>query len=775
MGKGKKTRYGMEVPFRTLQHLLQEMEPDLVRNTSKRFCFVLGAGASRASGIPSGQNLVDQWDEYIRERDSTEEYEGWQREMGIRSKQDQYAHYSDYYQKRFEEDEADGPTFIRNVTAQAEPSAGYLALANVMTETANNIVLTTNFDKLVETSIFRDTAQIPWVIGTARELPYLDLNANYPKILKVHGDIFLDMRNTTEEIQELDSGWKEPLKDVLKTYHPVFIGYAGNDPGLMGYLESVAGQIKQPYWLYYREDELTERIWKFVVNSGGCFVDGRIGFDGILMHMFDRFHFQKAYMEQAKEREQVFQAKWQEAKDALTKLLADETESRKDQDLSDDNSMRESVAQIIGREMPEIWLYNLWNYRPEEQKRLLDAALVKFPKSAYVLGSYALYWKDQHEMDEAEKYYLNAIEADPKNARNLGNYANFLYEQRRYYDKAEEYYQRAIEADPKNADQLGNYANFLWKQRQDYDKAEEYYQRAIEANPKDADHLGNYAVFLKKQRQDYDKAEAYYQRAIEADPKNADHLGNYANFLWKQRQDYDKAEKYYQRAIEADPKDANNLGNYATFLWKQRQDYDKAEEYYQRAIEADPKHANNLGNYATFLWKHRQDYDKAEKYYQRAIKADPKRANNLGNYANFLCDQRQDYDKAEEYYQRAIEADPKHANNLGNYATFLWKHRQDYDKAEEYYQRAIEADPKNAEVLENYAVFLYEQRHDYDKTEEYLQKALAVDPDCITNLENYAEYLEDVCHDAKAAQEYRQRAEKLRTEQDKIAPSDENE
>ena len=739
MGKGKKTRYGMEVPFRTLQHLLQEMEPDLVRNTSKRFCFVLGAGASRASGIPSGQNLVDQWDEYIRRRDSQKEYEIWQREMEIRSKQDQYAHYSDYYQKRFEEDEAEGHTFIRNVTAQAEPSAGYLALANVMTGTANNIVLTTNFDKLVETSIFRDTAQIPWVISTEEELKYLDLYADYPKILKLHGDMFNNMRNTTEETQRLDLSWKEMLKDVLKTYHPVFIGYAGNDPGLMGYLESVAGQIKRPYWLYYREDELTERIWKFVANSGGCFVDGRIGFDGVLMHLFDRFHFQKAYMEQAKEREQVFQAKWQEAKDALTKLLADETESRKDQNLSDDNSMRESVAQIIGQEMPEIWLYNLWNYRPEEQKRLLDAALVKFPKSAYVLGSYALYWEDQHEMDEAEKYYQRAIEADSKDAKNLGNYANFLN-----------------------------------LQRQDYDKAEEYYQRAIEADPKRANTLGNYAIFLKNQRQDYDKAEEYYQRTIEADPKHANTLGNYANFLCDQRQDYDKAEEYYQRAIEADPKHANTLGNYANFLCDQRQDYDKAEEYYQRAIEADPKRANTLGNYAIFLKNQRQDYDKAEEYYQRAIEADPKNANTLGNYANFLCDQRQDYDKAEEYYQRAIEADPKDANNLGNYANFLCDQRQDYDKAEEYYQRAIEADPKDVRALGNYTVFLYEQRHDHDKTEEYLQKALAVDPDCITNLENYAEYLEDVCHDAKAAQEYRQRAEKLRTEQDKTTPSDKN-
>ena len=55
--------------------------------------------------------------------------------------------------------------------------------------------------------------------------------------------------------------------------------------------------------------------------------------------------------------------------------------------------------------------------------------------------------------------------------------------------RAEEYYQRAIEADPKDANNLGNYANFLCDQRQDYDKAEEYYQRAIEADPKDVDWL----------------------------------------------------------------------------------------------------------------------------------------------------------------------------------------------------------------------------------------------------------------------------------------------
>ena len=70
----------------------------------------------------------------------------------------------------------------------------------------------------------------------------------------------------------------------------------------------------------------------------------------------------------------------------LTKLLADETESRKDQNLSDDNSMRESVAQIIGQEMPEIWLYNLWNYRPERAEKAFGRSFGKISKERIRIG-----------------------------------------------------------------------------------------------------------------------------------------------------------------------------------------------------------------------------------------------------------------------------------------------------------------------------------------------------------------------------------------------------
>ena len=63
--------------------------------------------------------------------------------------------------------------------------------------------------------------------------------------------------------------------------------------------------------------------------------------------------------------------------------------------------------------------------------------------------------------------YERAIDADPNNARNLSNYANFLWTIRHDYDRAEVMYERAIDADPNNANNLGNYSQLLFATGQD--------------------------------------------------------------------------------------------------------------------------------------------------------------------------------------------------------------------------------------------------------------------------------------------------------------------
>jgi Tfp pilus assembly protein PilF len=54
--------------------------------------------------------------------------------------------------------------------------------------------------------------------------------------------------------------------------------------------------------------------------------------------------------------------------------------------------------------------------------------------------------------------YTEAIELDPCHPVNLGNYALFLYIQCQQYEEAEEFFLRALEADPQNVSNLSNYA-----------------------------------------------------------------------------------------------------------------------------------------------------------------------------------------------------------------------------------------------------------------------------------------------------------------------------
>ena len=61
---------------------------------------------------------------------------------------------------------------------------------------------------------------------------------------------------------------------------------------------------------------------------------------------------------------------------------------------------------------------------------------------------------------------------------------------------ADAIYRRGIETLPDSYELLGNYAIFLWQERKQPDQAEEFYKRAIDADPKDTNIIGNYAMLL---------------------------------------------------------------------------------------------------------------------------------------------------------------------------------------------------------------------------------------------------------------------------------------
>jgi Tfp pilus assembly protein PilF len=617
----------------TVQGFLEQFRQQHLHRQEKPFCFVLGAGASRMSKILTGGELAMDWlRDLHRDLDFTgQPLETWATadNLGIPGfdLKQIASFYSQLYEKRFHDSPESGYAYLEDVMRDKEPSYGYSVLAYLLSETQHKIVITTNFDNLVADALSIHSTVFPLVVGHDSLAHYARVELRRPLIAKVHGGLGFAPKSEPGDLSCLTDGWCKALKRIFERCSPIVIGYDGNDGSLMNLLEGMPDDsIDNLRWCFYAPDGRPEEDLKRVPRRVSDLVTkkhGRLvpipGFDEIMLLLQRQMspvvkmpNLRERMQERAKQRYELY--------------------SKQESELNERVSGKSKANQSAST-----------THAAPDVNALLKDAMVELAATNKVKP----WWQWENEATDAGSI-----------------------------DERDEIYQKGITALPESTELLGNYANFLKNERKEMDKAEKFYQRAIEADPKHANVLGNYAVFLKNEHKEMGKAEEFYQRAIEADPKHANVLGNYANFLWSVRKEMGKAEEFYQRAIEADPKHANVLGNYAKFLWSERKEMDKAEEFFRRAIEADPVDAHVLGAYAKFLWSERKEMDKAEKVYQRAIEADPKHAHVLGNYANFLKNERKEMDKAEEFFRRAIEVDPKEANTLGNYSQLCFLKRR---------------------------------------------------------------------------------------------------
>lgn len=222
----------------TLSGFVKEMKEVSSGPHPRKFCFVLGAGASKTSGIKSGQELVNIWEEDLLERNRKAHLE-WKEQLGINDN-NKYEFYSQYYERRFK-NIIDGYNYLEKLMESAKPSIGYVMLSYILTHTEHNVVITTNFDHLLEDAVNYYENTIPLVIGHESLAHYITKQINRPMIIKIHRDLLLDPKNRTSELDTLHENWKKALNVVFSEYYPIFIGYAGNDHSLMDYLTKNSG------------------------------------------------------------------------------------------------------------------------------------------------------------------------------------------------------------------------------------------------------------------------------------------------------------------------------------------------------------------------------------------------------------------------------------------------------------------------------------------------------------------------------------------------------
>ena len=444
----------------TLSGFVKEMKEVSSGPHPRKFCFVLGAGASKSSGIKSGQELVNIWEQDLLER-NREAYLEWKGQLGINDT-NKYEFYSQYYEKRFKK-AMDGYNYLEKLMQSAKPSIGYVMLSYILTHTKHNVVITTNFDHLIEDAVNYYEDEIPLVIGHESLAHYITKQINRPMIIKIHRDLLLDPKNRSSELNVLHDNWKKALDIVLSEYYPIFIGYAGNDHSLMDYLIQNSDLFSKegifPYWMVYKTDKMSEKVLEFLNKSNGYLIEHN-GFDEVLYLLGDKFDYQlpskEDFISDAKKRYKMLS----DSIDTFTEVLSDQKEMNQEEynttdDKSDDASEVKQAIQNITSQTESQSLFREAvilesSARYLEAMEIFQRLIGKDSQNARYHAWLGLILHKMGRYEEAQRETKRALELEPDNAAYHNSLGVTLHEMGRYEEALREK-QRALEQEPDNA------------------------------------------------------------------------------------------------------------------------------------------------------------------------------------------------------------------------------------------------------------------------------------------------------------------------------------
>ena len=270
-------------------------------------------------------------------------------------------------------------------------------------------------------------------------------------IVKIHRDLLLDPKSRATEVDKLHDNWEKALDIVFSEYHPIFIGYAGNDNSLMDFLinnheKILCSKWKLPYWMIYKTDKMSEKVLAYLNQSEGYLIRHN-GFDEVLYLLGAVFDYKlpsrEDFLRDAEKRFRMLS----DSIDAFTEKSAAKEETVQVEDgytdeTNDASEVSQAVQQITSQTEQQslyreaVLLHNNGEY--EKAIQIFEQLIEKSPENAryhYSLGT------SLHEIacyDKALEEKRKALELSSENARYHNSYGVTLHEMKRYEDALEE-------------------------------------------------------------------------------------------------------------------------------------------------------------------------------------------------------------------------------------------------------------------------------------------------------------------------------------------------
>ena len=599
---------------------------------NQRYCFILGSGASREAGIHTGVQMAEIWARELKEKYEENELKELMRELGIESIEPNSKNYFGIYELLYYDNYQEGYAFFEKELEKGTPSLGHYALAKILAGGRHNLVITTNFDSLVEDALFIYTRKHPLVIGHESLTEFMNLNIDRPIVAKIHRSVYFHPFNRKAETNGLAEGWKEILKNLLMVYTPIVIGYAGGDQSLMQFLNDESVNLNGLYWCYWSKEEPSEEIRDLVAKKNGCLVPIE-GFDQMMFMISRKLGFDNPEKEMRRVTEEriekynkqydQFESRIREEADKESEVKDTIHDTIREIDSHNEKQLREAEDRIAREESAENYFYrgNVFFRLKMYDKAIADytQAIEKNPECAEAYNNRGIAYRKTGEYDKAIADYTQALEKNPEYAEAYNN-RGYAYDITGEYDKAIADYTQALEKNPEYAEAYNN-RGYAYDITGEYDKAIADYTQALEKNPEDADAYYNRGIAHRKIGE-YDKAIADYTQALEKNPEYAEAYNN-RGYAYDETGEYDKAIADYTQAIEKNPEYAEAYNNRG-YAYAEKKEYENAISDYKISIKmkADfeiPYH--NLGE----LYFELKDYENALKYLSSAIKINPER------------------------------------------------------------------------------------------------------------------------------------------------------
>ena len=594
----------------------------------ERFCFILGAGASASSGILTGAELEYRWmldldkDPGFKEvhavakslkekkhlsHEFKEIEEAWNRAKEKRQTVLPSEYYFDIYTLRFYPNYRNGYHYLENLMERSKPSFGYHTLALMLTElSGSNLVITTNFDSLVEDALFLYTDKKPLVINHELLAEFAgDLNVKRPVIAKLHRGIFFDPLNRPEETNGLQGKWKDILEKVFQNYTPVVIGYGGGDGSLMEVLEKRDVAMKNGiYWCYVEKFGIPDEKIQTIVEDKKGYLVRTAGFDAVMLAIGNILFKDKidpdttrgtlegriyTQVDNYEEEYKKLKVELEDVSDKEKPLNESEEELKENIEKLDERTKRsESERQKL--EQMTAWDYNRRGIRSYDLGEY-ENAILSYEKAINLKPDYAIAYYNRGcvntklgESERAIADYSKAIELKPDLAEAYNN-RGYTYKKIGESEKAIADYSKAIELKPDLAEVYNNRGN-AYDRLGESEKAIADCSKAIELKPDYANAYNNRGKIYTGIGES-EKAIADYSKAIELKPDYANAYNN-RGYTYDGIGESEKAIADYSKAIELKPDYADayyNRGN----VYGSMGESEKAIADYSKVIELNPK------------------------------------------------------------------------------------------------------------------------------------------------------------------------------------------